>query len=106
MKDDKLYVKAELEKLSKKIKYNAQVMQVLVEGDKLISIKPHLTLRVCISLHAKPFDPLGLVLPTRMIRSLLFRDILQSFKKEWKTSKIPWEDEIPGDLMDKWMDYF
>ena len=76
IKGDKLYIKAELEKPSKKIKHNAKVMQVLVEEGKLITIKPHLTLQVCLSLHAKPFDPLGLVLPMRMIGSLLFGETL------------------------------
>ena len=38
--------------------------------------------------------------------SLLFRDMLQSFKKEQKMSKIQWDNKIPGDLADQWMDYF
>ena len=106
IKEDELYIKAELTKLSKKIKHNAKVIQVLVEGEKFISIKPHLTLRVSLSLHTKPFDLLGLVLSTRMIGSLPFRETLESFKKEWKTSKIPWDDKILGDLKDQWMEYF
>ena len=70
VKEDELYVKVEFEKLSKKIKHNAKVF--LVEEGMLITFKPHLTLRVCLSLHAKPFDPLRLVPPTRMIESLIF----------------------------------
>ena len=42
----------------------------------------------------------------RMIRSLLFRETLLSFKKEWKTSKIPWDDEVPEELREQWMTYF
>ena len=36
--------------------------------------KPYLTLRICLSLHARPHDPLGLILPTRMICSCGERD--------------------------------
>ena len=50
----------------------------------LITIKPHITIRTCLSLHAKTFDPLGLVLPTRMIGNILFREALQMLKKDRK----------------------
>ena len=83
VKDDKFYVKANLDKPSKKPKKN----DITVEVDGIeylinITIKPHLTLRICLSLHAKAYDPLGLVLPVRMIGNLLFRKTLQALKKE------------------------
>ena len=68
-------------------------------------IAPQLTLRACLSLHSKPFDPLGLVLPARVIGNLLLRCTLQLIKKDTK-GKIPWDERITGDLKDKWHEYF
>ena len=47
-------------------------------------LKPQLTLRICLRFHMKIFDPLGLVMPTRMIGNLLFRISLQVVKNEGK----------------------
>ena len=47
-----------------------------------VSLPLVLTLRICLSLHAKAFDPLGLVLPTRIIGMLLFRNTLQFIKRD------------------------
>ena len=80
VKDDEFYVKANLGKPSKKHKKNDIKVEVIDESFT-VQIKPHLTLRVCLSLHAKAHDPLGLVLPTRMIGNLLFRGTLQVLKK-------------------------
>ena len=44
-------------------------------------IQPKLTLRICLKFHMKIFDPLGLVMPTKMIGNLLFRITLQIIKK-------------------------
>ena len=74
-------------------------------GSKLREIKPKLTLRICLSFHAKTHDPLGLVLPTRMIGNLLFRKSLQKVKKEQK-GKIPWDEELPDALKLDWLEYF
>ena len=46
-----------------------------VDSQIPVDIKPKLTLRICLSFHAKTHDPLGLVLPTRMLGHLLFRVI-------------------------------
>ena len=35
-------------------------------------VKPKLTLRICLRFHMKIFDPLGLVMPTKMIGNLLY----------------------------------
>ena len=105
VKRDLLYVKANLQKPGKNVQRG--VGNVTVEIDPLsnISIKPHLTLRACLSLHAKPFDPLGLVLPTRVIGNILFRVTLQIIKKD-KKGKIPWNEVITGELKTRWLDYF
>ena len=81
---DSLYVKADLAKLGKKFKRGTTAVEVLVSPNHDVSIAPHLTLRACLSLHAKPFDALGFVLPTRIIGNLLFRTTLQTMKKESK----------------------
>mgnify|MGYP001252342840 CR=1 FL=1 len=57
-------------------------------------IKPRLTLRICLRFHMKIFDPLGLVMPTKMIGNLLFRISLQVIKKEGK-GRIPWDECLP-----------
>ena len=80
MHEDYFYVKCSLDKPSKKSKKSDIVFNISASG--VIQIKPHLTLRICLSLHAKAHDPLGLVLPTRMIGSLLFRNTLQQLKKD------------------------
>ena len=100
VKKDKLYIKAKLDKSIKKVRYNAKVIRVMMEEGRIITISPHLTLRICLLLHAKPFYPLGLVLPTRMIGSLLFRETLQSLKKEQKTNKNHWDDKVPEELIE------
>ena len=51
-------------------------------------MKPKLTLRICLKFHMKIFDPLGLVMPTKMIGNLLFRISLQVIKKDGK-GRIP-----------------
>ena len=61
-------------------------------------MKPKLTIRMSLSFHAKVFDPLGLVLPTRMIGMLLFRTSLQELKKELK-GRIPWDEHLEGNLL-------
>ena len=45
-----------------------------VSASQFLPLK--LTVRICLSIHSKAFDPLGLVLPTRMVGNLLFRETL------------------------------
>ena len=68
-------------------------------------IKPKLTLRICLRFHMKIFDPLGLVMPTKMIGNLLFRISLQVIKKEGK-GRIPWDEGLPESLLGEWLIYF
>ena len=106
VQNDTFYVKSNLIKPSKKPK-KSDIYVEIQELDKghTIQIRPRLTLRVCLSLHAKAHDPLGLVLPTRMIGNLLFRKTLQILKKERK-GKIPWDEDIDSELKEEWIEYF
>ena len=103
--DDTFYIKADLIKASKKVKHGVKSAEVMVDPTLQVSIAPHLTLRVCLSLHSRPFDPLGLARPTKIIGDILFRNTLQHIKKGNK-GKIPWDDIIEGILKDKWCEYF
>ena len=106
VKDDKFYVKSNLEKPGKKQKKSEVSVTINKDSIDRINIKPHLTIRACLSLHAKAYDPLGLVLPTKMVGSLLFRKTLQEMKRERK-GKIPWDEEINNqELKDEWIQYF
>ena len=51
------------------------------------------------------FDPLGLVMPTKMIGNLLFRISLQVIKKEGR-GRIPWDEGLPESLLGEWLTYF
>ena len=75
------------------------------ETDLPVSLRLKLTLRICLSLHSRVFDPLGLVLPTRIIGMLLFRDSVQILKKGLK-GRIPWDEHLEGDLVQQWGEYF
>ena len=81
VKGDFLYVKADLMKPGRNTKRGVPAVSVSVDPSSERIIAPHLTLRACLSFHARPFDPLGLVLPTRMIGNILFRGTLQLIKK-------------------------
>ena len=80
MKNDKFSIKPNLLSPGKKQKKpNFQVeMLPSLNG---ICVKPHLTLRAGLSLHAKSYDPLGLILPTKMVGSILFRVTLNDLKR-------------------------
>ena len=102
---DTLYVKADLVKSGRGVKGSKSASLVIIDPSSRVVITPHLTLRVCLSLHARPFDPLGLILPTKVIGNILFRSTLQSMKKDNK-GKIPWDEAIEGEVKTKWCDYF
>ena len=104
--NDQFYMKSNLAKPGKKRKKTDVVVTIEDNSIDRINIKPYLTIRACLSLHAKTYDPLGLVLPTRMFGNILFRETLQLMKKE-RQGKIPWDEEISDiDLKKKWFDYF
>ena len=104
VKDDLFYVKVNIS--GKKRNVNINLDEILKEpGLKL-------TLRDALSLHAKAFDPLGLILPTKAIGMLLFRETLQYLSRQLKesqdkgSSKLPWDKEIDGPLKERWLEYF
>ena len=99
-KDDWFYVKPGITEKERGLLSSIDNSEVLPR-----SVKPVLTLRIGLSFHAKAYDPLGLVLPTRMIGNLLFRKSLQLLKKEQK-GKIPWNDEMPESIVHEWLEYF
>ena len=76
--------------------------------------KLKLRLRDCLSLHARAFDPLGFILPLKMKGNLLFRQTLQYLSLKSRTedgkgkpqSKLPWDNEVDGELREKWLEYF
>ena len=84
MKEENFYVKPGI---------NNEERDLISKEMKLV-----LTLRISLSIHAKTYDLLGLVLPTRIIGNLLFRKYLQTIKNEQK-GKIPWNEEMPGNLI-------
>ena len=75
-------------------------------------VVPKLRLRDCLSIHSKPFDPLGFVLPVRMVGNLLFRKSLQvmNTRESRETNKIkgpiPWDLEVPSEFLGEWLEYF
>ena len=106
VKNDRLFIKSNLEKPSKRPKKNHVSLIVGENPLDLLQVKPVLTIRACLSFHAKAYDPLGFVLPTRMIGNLLFRITLQRIKKERK-GRIPWDEEVDvPELKEKWLEYF
>ena len=82
---DVLYVKADLLSIGKKRGKSDVCLSVCDDGPvKIVVVKPHMSLRICLSLHARTYDPLGWVLPLRMHGNLLFRETLQFLKKDKK----------------------
>ena len=103
-------------------KKGGELIEVLVkENEKLIlKLKIKLTLRISLSLHAKAYDPIGLVLPTKMVGAILFRKTLQFVNAKFPLSeakskihkgKIRWDFEIQdfgedNDFLSSWIIYF
>ena len=64
-----------------------------------------LTLRICLSIHSKTYDPLGIFLPTKMIGNLLFRITTQFLNKDG-VKGIQWDVPLDDEHSSKWSDYF
>ena len=48
---------------------------------------------------------MGFILPTKMIGSILFRDMIQFMKRERK-GKLPWEQPIKNEeFVKRWLNY-
>ena len=69
---------------------------------------------MCLSLHDRPYDPLGFILPVKMNGNLLFRRTLQYLSNKVKQmdiqlqpkTKLPWDLEVDGVLREQWLTYF
>ena len=116
--EDELYFKVEISAGGKKTAKKIDLMPYLgIDPSK--SSPSHLppltlTIRICLSIHAKTHDPLGFVFPVKMIGTLLFRETLQGMNQELyrdkhqipKTKRIPWDSEIDQEFKDRWLEYF
>ena len=80
------------------------LLPYLGDIERLIPLK--LKLRDCLSVHARCYDPLGLVLPVKMKGNLLFRTTLQSLKLKIGKNSIPWDEVVPVGILDQWLSYF
>ena len=87
---------------------------LLVSESLILNPSLSLTLRLCLSIHAQSFDPLGFVLPVRMVGNILFRKTLQFLKSSpagTRSLKIPWDMVIENvdaehRFYDSWISYF
>ena len=73
------------------------LLPVLGNIEKALQLK--LKLKDCLSVHARCFDPLGLVLPVKMTGNLLFRHTLQTLKIRTGSKNIPWDEVIQCPLL-------
>jgi len=67
VRDDKFFIKVEAQGR----KNNAALSFTILISDPKLKLR----LRDCLSLHARAFDPLGLILPLKMLGNLLFRSV-------------------------------
>lgn len=111
VKPDLLSVKPAM--LADKKKGGVAVLTAVDNGAFILNPSLTLTLRLCLSVHAQSFDPLGFVLPVRMVGNILFRKTLQFLKTLNLDAKrkIPWDTAIENfdadhRFYDRWLDYF
>ena len=106
---DQFYVKLELSAEEKSILLglfsHCSQSQSQEEESGCRSLKSKLTLRLSLSFHSRIFDPLGLMLPTRMIGMLLFLESIQFLKKGLE-GRIPWDEHLDGELLQRLGSYF
>ena len=103
--NDEFFVKLEISDEDRKLLDLPDASLSPITNQLPRDIKPRLTLRICLRFHMKIFDPLGFVMPTKMIGNLLFRISLQVIKKEGK-GRIPWDECLPEELLEDWLMYF
>ena len=108
---DEFYFKLDISAGGKKVSKKIDLKPYL-GGDTTLPLSKalppiSLTIRICLSIHAKTHDPLGLVLPVKMIGTLLFRETLQNINKTMKSKgRIPWDTKIDEEFTGKWLEYF
>ena len=110
MKTDEMFIKLSLSEEEMDLITPATVQDNAQNGEEIISgrcksLKPKLSIRICLSYHARCFDPMGFVFPTRMIGNLLFRFSIQTLKKDL-LGRVPWDESLPENLVSDWLDYF
>ena len=103
--NDNLFIKVDVLKPPKKVTKRKYEVSVDYLPSPSVVIKPHLNIRIALAIHMKPYDPLGFILPVRMIGNLLLRVTMQALKKELK-GPVPWDEIVTGELLDKWLEYF
>ena len=103
--NDNLHIKVDVLKPPKKVGKRKYEVTVDYQPSPSGVIKPHLNIRIALAIHMKPYDPLGFILPVRMVGNLLLRVTMQALKKELK-GPVPWDEKVTGDLLDKWLEYF
>ena len=101
---DLLQIKPNVSYGNKRKGERVSLLPIISDVNKVIKI--NLRLRDCLSVHAGCFDPLGLVMPVKMVGNILFRDSLQYLKVNTSAKAIPWDEVIVQPLLDKWLDYF
>ena len=87
VKEDKFFIKVAVGNKKKQVTIN---LMTVLENPKL-----KLTVRNCLSLHSKAFDPIGLDLPTKMIGALLFRKTLQILSSKSKAENSTSKNRLP-----------
>ena len=102
VENDQLFVKVQIDGKKRKL--------ILTLDSYIQNPGLKLTVRDCLSLHARCFDPNGLILPVKMSGMLLFRKTLQVLSAQNKANgedkKLPWDQEVVGELRVHWMNYF
>ena len=113
---DEFYFKIEISAGGKKVHKKIDILPYLDVNriHSSLSSLPALvlTIRICLSIHAKTHDPLGFIFPVKMIGTLLFRENLQSMNQNCyregnkMKGRIPWDAEIDESFKEKWLEYF
>ena len=81
VKNDKLFVRVRAG-AKKKLSFSSTIVISLLDIVENPTLR--LRLRDCLSLHARAWDPLGIILPVKMNGSLLFRETLQHLNSKAK----------------------
>ena len=80
------------------LKWNHATDTLVVSRGTNPDIKPTVTQRVVLSLVSSVYDPIGLVAPYTVKARLLLKDI-------WRLSGQQWDDDLPPDIVTKFLDW-
>ena len=103
-------------------KKGGEAVTEVVEDNNSLILNPtlKLSLRICLSVHAKAYEPLGFMFPTKMVGAILFRKTLQFINAKFPVSKaeckgqkgkIRWDFQISDfggedNFLSSWVKYF